>query len=678
MLRVQKWVRMAVLVGIGLLLANAAFPPPLDKAYNTSVLVTDKQGQWLSAYSVEDGRWRIKAAYDDIDSRFIAQLIAIEDKRFYRHSGVDPIAVLRAIRSWGREGRAVSGASTLTMQLVRKLEPRPRTLRSKMIETIRAVQIEMRLSKREILELYLTHTPYGGNIEGIAAASRIYFDKSPRQLTDAQIALLIALPQSPEARRPDRHPKIATQTRNEILQKVHKVGLLSDIQYREAKEERVSSKKYAFPNLAWLTGNKLKSHVREWNTKIISSLDTRIQSDVARLATSYTYDKSFNVAVLVIDNKTMKVRAHLGSAGRDRPGGWIDMTDRPRSPGSTLKPFIYGFAFDDGLSAPGSFILDAPTRFGSYQPENFDRRYHGQVRIFEALGHSLNVPAVIALDKVGTDRFAAALNLTGAKIVKPTQLNSETGLALALGGAGMTVEDLAILYAALANEGHAKPLVWLEQGGKCAQAYQLMSPSSARKITDILRQAPTPDGRVPHWLTRKSHDIAYKTGTSYGFRDAWAAGYTDAWTVIVWVGRPDGAPRVGKTGRQAAAPLLFDVFSNLGNTAKDRHYQKMDTAPRGLQIFGGHVASSPEILFPPDGAELAVSAFGAQGHGLTFAARSNTGAALHWYVDGRPVSPQASSGKSIWHPQEAGFYKVSVVDHQGASSHARVRVMAFD
>lgn len=677
MATLRKWIYGFLFFCGALLIANVAFPPPLEKAYNTSTLIVDKNGQWLNAYTVENGRWRIKAELDGIDENFIAQLIAIEDKRFYRHSGVDPIAVVRAIRSWKHHGRAVSGASTLTMQLVRKLEPRPRTLRSKAIETIRAVQIEMRLSKREILELYLTHTPYGANIEGIVAASRIYFDKTPNQLTHAQIAQLISLPQAPEARRPDRHPENAEKTRNKILAKLHKTGFITSLQLREAKEEKISTRKYTLPNDAWLTGRKLKNIATPLYPKITSSLDTRIQTMLARLGRDYTQSDQFNVAAIIIDNETMKVRGHLGSAGRNKPGGWIDMTSRPRSPGSTLKPFIYAFAFDDGLSAPGSFVLDAPTRFGSYQPENFNRRYYGQVRIFEALGHSLNVPAVIALDKVGTDRFESALNLTGAKVSKPNSVNSDAGLALALGGAGMTVEDIAILYAALANGGQARPLVWLENETPHS-SYKLMSEESARKITTILRQAPTPNGRVPHWLTQNSHAIAYKTGTSYGFRDAWAAGYTDKWTIIVWVGRPDGAPRVGKTGRQAAAPLLFDIFANLPGVGSDQHYQKIQSAPRGLKVFGGTAINQPEILFPPNGAEIAVSEFGKAGRGLSFAARSPTADPLQWYVDGKPISRQETSRKTIWYPKGNGFYKVSVVAKNGSATHSFIRVIAFD
>ena len=681
--KLKTYVRVILWCGGCLLAVNFLFPPPLGKAYNTSIVVTDKGGQWLSAYTIDQGRWRLKAELGEIDTRFIDQLLAIEDKRFYRHSGIDPLAIVRAMRSWRQAGYAVSGASTITMQLVRKLEPRPRTLGSKIIESFRAVQIEMRLSKREILQLYLTHTPYGGNIEGVRAASRIYFDKSPAQLNDAEIALLIALPQAPEARRPDRNPVAAKVSRDKILKKIYQVGLLTRTQYVEAMDVKISNVRHPLPNQAWLTGNTIRKKIPQKRSKqrthIISSIDQSIQSQALRLTKEYTIDKNFNTAVLIVENKTMKVRAHIGSAGRDRPGGWIDMTARPRSPGSTLKPFIYGFAFDDGLSAPSSFILDAPTRFGTYQPENFNRRYHGRVRIHEALSHSLNVPAVMALDKVGTDRFEAALSLSGSTISKPKQMSGETGLALALGGVGMRVEDLAVLYTTLANGGKARPLIWLEHDKRKPKHYQLMQETSARKITDILRQAPTPNGRVPHWLTKNSHGIAYKTGTSYGFRDAWAAGYTKDWTVIVWTGRPDGAPRVGQTGRIAAAPLLFDIFANLPNKAqKNSHYQKIADAPRGLQEFAGTKTDRPEIIFPPNGAEIAVSTFGNEGRGLSFAARSNQSAALNWFVDGKQIDVQDSSGKAIWKPQSKGFYKISVVDNHGATSHARIRVLSFE
>ncbi|MCF6220865.1 MAG: penicillin-binding protein 1C [Robiginitomaculum sp.] len=667
-----KWV--FILIMGAFLLANIIFPPPLERAYDTSVLVTDKRGQWLSAFTVDDGRWRLKADMDEVDPRFVAALIAIEDKRFYRHSGVDPLAVLRALRTWQRQGEIVSGASTLTMQLVRQLEPRPRTLKSKIIESLRAVQLELRLSKREILSLYLTHTPYGGNVEGVTAATHVYFDKRPDQLTDGEIALLIALPQAPESRRPDRHVENAQKARDVILDKLYAANIITERQRTEAKQDNVPSMRKSFPQKAWLTARKVKGSV-ERADKVVSSLDGELQQEVQRLAAQFTENLESNVAVLVVENETMKVRAHVGSAGRDRPGGWIDMTASIRSPGSTLKPFIYGFAFDDGLSAPGSFILDAPTRFGTYQPENFNRRYHGDVRVHEALAHSLNVPAVLALDKVGTKRFEAALQLTGSKLVVPNNGDGQAGLAMALGGLGLKAQDLAVLYAALANGGKARDLLWKESA-QLGQSYQMLSRDSAEKITKILRQAPTPDGHVPHWLAQNAHPIAYKTGTSYGFRDAWAAGYTDKWTVIVWAGRPDGQTRVGKTGRGTAAPLLFDVFASLPDVTGNVPFVRMADAPRGVKEFGGKPDAAPVLLFPPDGAEIAVEAFGADANGLTLTARSPARSKLAWYVDGNKLTPRSLSGQTVWQPEKPGFYKVSVVDGQGATTSANVRVMA--
>lgn len=667
-----KW---AFLIVMGMLLfANVLLPPPLDRAYDTSTLVTDRNGQWLSAFTVDDGRWRLKADMDEVDPRFVSALIAVEDKRFYSHSGVDPLAILRAVRSWRRNGEIVSGASTLTMQLVRQLEPRPRTFKSKIIESLRAVQLELRLSKREILSLYLTHTPYGGNVEGITAATHVYFDKRPDQLTDGEIALLIALPQAPESRRPDRHVENAQKARDMILDKLLEAKLVTNRQLVEAKEDNVASMRKTFPQEGWMAARKVKSTVKR-SGKVISSLDREFQNETQRLAAQFTENLDSNVAILVIENETMKVRAHVGSAGRDRPGGWIDMTNSIRSPGSTLKPFIYGFAFDDGLSAPGSLILDAPTRFGSYQPENFNRRYHGDVRVYEALAHSLNVPAVLALDKVGTKRFEAALQLTGSKLVIPNSGDGEAGLAMALGGLGLKPQDLAVLYAALANGGKARDLVWTE-GEKLGRSYQMLSKDSAAKITKILRQAPTPDGHVPHWLAQNTHAIAYKTGTSYGFRDAWAAGYTDKWTVIVWTGRPDGSTRVGKTGRGAAAPLLFDVFASLPDVSGNAAFERIAEAPRGVKVFGGLQKTAPVLLFPPDGAEVAVEKFGAESYGLTLTARSPKRSDLAWYVDGNKLKPRGLSGQTVWQPEKPGFYKVSVVDDQGATTSSNIRVMA--
>jgi len=509
---------LAAVVGL-----NFVFPLPLDGARDVSPVVLDKNGDWMTGFTVEDGIWRIPTDLDRVDQRYIDRLIAIEDSRYYNHPGVDVGAIFRALVSWGEAGKPVSGASTITMQLVRQIEPRPRTLRSKMIESLRALQYELFLSKEEILELYLTHISYGGNIDGIHAATFAYFGKTPEELSDEEIALLIAIPQAPEARRPDLWPNSAKRGRNRILNKLAENGTITKLEASEAASVEVTINKKPIPETAWVSARSLK----EENSVVRSTIDPHLQSDVELLVSKFlkTEPNFVNAAMVIVENETMAVRAHIASGGRERVGGWLDMTRRWRSPGSTLKPFIYGLAMDDGVISSASWIHDAPTRFGSYQPENFNRRYYGQVRIHEALRHSLNVPAVAVLDKIGGNRFENDLQANGIEIVRLGGASEEAGLALALGGAGVTVNHLAVAYASLANDGQSHPLRWRETD-PFLEGSKFLSQDTAADITEILRQAPTPEGRVPGWLTEDAPIIAYKTGTSYGFRDAWAAGYT--------------------------------------------------------------------------------------------------------------------------------------------------------
>lgn len=656
----------AAFVGVNVLL-----PPPTTEAEKSSPVVLDKDGQWIAGFTIDEGTWRIAANLDDIDPRFIKRLIAIEDSRFYTHSGVDLPAIARAARSWKRAGKAVSGASTITMQLVRQIEPRPRTLSSKIIESARALQYELWYTKDEILEMYLTHTPYGGNVEGIYVASQTYFGKSPKYLTDAEIALLIALPQAPEARRPDRNPETATKGRDRILDKLASEGHITAQMQAEAKEVAIRDTRDPIPEMAWITAYGLAAK----SGPTITTLDKKLQSQAEHTAREFakTLPGAVNTAITIVHNDTLEVRAHIASADRKRPGGWIDMTDRPRSPGSTLKPFIYGMAMDDGLAAPGSFVHDVPTRFGSYQPENFNRRYHGDVRIFEALRYSLNVPAVTLLDKIGGQRFENTLRGAGVDVTRLGAGGEDAGLAIALGGAGLTVNDVAVLYAGLANDGKTAPLKW-KPNTKISDT-QMMTPLSAQRISQILRQAPTPDGRVPAWLVKNAPAIAYKTGTSYGYRDAWAAGYTDDWTVVVWVGRPDGAPRPGETGRLAAGPLLFDVFGGLPHSETQSHFEKDAAAPEGLQRISALESLGPQILFPPEGAEILAESLGQEARGFSLTAQSDAGE-VTFYVNGKPVPKD--SGRSVWRPEHSGFYNVMAVDEKGLSARARVQVLTFD
>jgi len=370
---------------------------------------------------------------------------------------------VRAIGSAAIRGRVTSGASTLTMQTARLLEPRPRNIGSKLIEMVRAMQLEARLSKREILALYLTLAPYGGNLEGVRAASLSYFGHEPESLTNGEQALLIALPQAPEGRRPDRFPDTARRARDAVLGRMIRAGMISEAAGHEAETEALP-RRSPFPTNAWHISGQLARGAEQKTASVLSTIDAGLQARLEPLAASYARSQGAEAtaAILVVEIEGRAVRAVVGSAGLDRPGGWIDMTRAVRSPGSALKPFIYAMAFDDGKAAPDTRIQDVATRFKDYQPENFDRVFRGEVTASEALAHSLNVPAVAMMEKIGPRSFLGRLENVGVELVRPETGRPDPGLAIALGGEGITLRDLAVLYCALGDEGLAKPLAFTE------------------------------------------------------------------------------------------------------------------------------------------------------------------------------------------------------------------------
>jgi penicillin-binding protein 1C len=374
----------------------------------------------------------------------------------------------------------------------------------------------------------------------------------------------------------------------------------------------------------------------------------------------------------VVEIRNRAVRAAVGSAGLERPGGWMDMTTALRSPGSTLKPFIYGFAFDDGLAAPDTVIDDAPRRFDDYQPENFDRVFHGKVTARQALTYSLNMPAVAMMAKVGPAAFEARLKAAGVELVRPRAAAAAPGLPLALGGEGIQLRDLAVLYAALGDGGIAKPLAWTEgqadvrpgQGG-----VRLLRQQTAEQVLDILRETPAPAGRAPAALTRLGPRIAFKTGTSYGFRDALAAGVAGGYAIVVWTGRADGGARGGLTGRDAALPLLFDAADAIAGPVSAPHPIAPRSAPEALARLTP-AGEGPRLIFPPDGAMVQADGLGPRSRGLVLAAE---GDGLSWYVDGQPLRPDAG-GRTVWRPPAPGFYRLEAIDAEGRKAQARVRI----
>lgn len=654
----------------GLWLAQS--PVPKAELSETSPVLKDRHGALLNVRTVTSGTWRMAADLDDVDPAFITALLYIEDKRFETHAGVDGPAILRALLSLKEEGRVVSGASTLTMQLVRQYRPRPRTLRSKIIESFEALRFELHFTKDEILEQYLTRISYGGNIEGIEAASRIYFGKSPQYLSPDEIALLIALPQAPEARRPDRHAQAAKLGRNRILKRMASGALIDKKALHRAKTASIPLEKHALPNQAWLTAQKLSHEgqiVRSWiNPSHQSALELRLKRYVA------DQPQAVNASAIIVHTPTRQVRAHAAIGRRDHDGGWIDMTDAIRSPGSTLKPFVYGLGMDDGIIGAETLLKDAPSRFGSYRPENFDRRYYGDVTVAQALQHSLNVPAVGVLDKVGGRRLNESLKAAGALTTQsgPDVDDTKAGLALALGGTGLRATDLAMLYTAIANNGVAAPLSWTQTDAPAASSFELLQPDTAKSIQSIMASTPRPKGIMPSYLGHQIPDVAYKTGTSYGFRDSWAAGITGDYVIVVWVGRPDGGPRPGITGRAAAAPLLFKIADELPQTVKP--YVANDGSGLTDRLEPAD-ATAPVILFPMQDTEIVISVFDSASEAIDILVQVE-GGDPRVYVDTVPIEKTRNGYRFV--APSPGFYKMKVVDNAGHQTQTHFRVLAAD
>lgn len=657
-------------------------PPPLGEDIAYSTLVTGKDGRLLRPFITADGYWRLPVSHQDVDPRFLAMLIAYEDKRFHQHGGVDPRALVRAAWQAVSHGRVVSGGSTLTMQVARLLEPRPeRRIADKLAEMIRAIQLEQRLSKGEILDLYLALAPYGGNIEGTRAASLAYFGKEPRRLSTAEAALLVALPQAPESRRPDRHPARAEAARNRVIARLAKDGVVNAGQAEAAFLEEAPHGRRAFPMLAAHAAERLARQAAPGSV-LATSIERDLQSALETLARerALAIGSGVAAAILVADNRTGAVRAHVGGAGYFDAirAGQMDLALALRSPGSTLKPFIYGLAFEDGAVHPETLIDDRAIRYGAYAPENFDDSFHGTVTVRTALQQSLNVPALQVLNAVGPDRLAARLTNAGVKLVLPE--NAAPGLAVGLGGAGVRLTDLTALYVALARGGEPIALSWrMEERRGAAPLRRLFEPTASWMLGDIMRGAPTPQNAL-------AGQIAFKTGTSYGYRDAWAVGYDGATTIAVWVGRPDGAAVPGLVGRLAAAPILFEAFQRLGAARKALPPAPPGTViahtnelPAALQRFRPNtlpeMASTatgeapPAIAFPPDGARVEL------GPESSLSLKVNGGTPpFTWLADGVPIAAREFRRDTFWDQPPDGFARLSVIDAKGKTASARVRV----
>jgi penicillin-binding protein 1C len=665
-----------------LVLACAAWvyslgPAPIGKNLEYSHVVLDREGRLLRAYATGEGRWRLPATEEDVDPRFVKLLFAYEDKRFRNHRGVDPLSLGRAAIQFAASGRIVSGGSTITMQVARLLEPREhRSLGAKLRQIVRAFELEYTLGKDKIIGLYLTLAPYGGNLEGTRAAALAYFGKEPRKLSLAEAALLVALPQSPGLRRPDRFPDSARAARDRVLDRLAATGLVPNDEIARARSQPVPETRKQLPMLAPHAADQVVSLESDRHVHRLT-IDLSLQKTLQELAgeRAQALGPDMSVAILAVDNASGEVRARVASADYFdvRRAGQVDMTQALRSPGSTLKPFIYGLGLEDGLIHPETLIDDKPSRYGSYTPENFDLTFQGTVTVRRALQMSLNVPAIAVLGKVGVDRLSARLSQTGAALVLPK--GEAPGLAMGLGGVGIRLSDLVMLYSGLARLGAALPLT--ERLDAIPQnAHRLLDPVAAWYVGNILIGVPPPEN-APHGR------VAFKTGTSYGYRDAWAIGFGGRMTIGVWVGRPDGAPVPGLVGRASAAPILFGAFARSGfapaalpRAPRGTIFAAGNKLPPPLQRFSvnrpGEAVEPPRIMFPPDGARLEVSTGGQ----LDPVALKIAGgrAPLTVMVNGVPLAAQSGRGTLFFQPDGPGFVRLTVMDARGAADSVTVRL----
>ncbi|MGI4794271.1 MAG: penicillin-binding protein 1C [Janthinobacterium lividum] len=644
----RRWIGGTLLAGTALLAAGLGgflvldrmYPPDFSRLAVAGTEVLDREGRTLGMVPAPGGIWRLRTTVDDLSPVFLDLLLRTEDRRFYRHHGVDLLALGRATTQWVVAGRVVSGGSTLTMQAARLLEPRRRTLVSKMIEAFRALQLEERLDKRQILGIWLTLAPYGGNLEGVRAGAQAWFGERPAALDQAQAALLVAIPRRPEALRPDRHADRAALLRNRLL----------GPDAAAFGGEPMPASRIGFPRHAEAALRPvLAAAVAE---PVRTTLDLPLQIALERSIVDQlqAVPPRASLSAMVVDAESREVRAVVSGDGSRARGGALDLTRAWRSPGSALKPLLYGLAFQDGLVSPSTPVNDLPRHFGRYAPEDFDRSFAGEVTAAEALQRSLNLPAVSLLDRIGPHRFHAWLMAAGIGLRLPP--GAGASLPLALGGVGIQLRDLVRLYAALGTDGQSLPLRWVPGGGD-APTRPLLQPSAAAIVADVLTR-PFPGGGLS--------GIAWKTGTSWGGRDAWAAGFDRRNVVAVWAGRPDGTAIPGATGVRMALPVLHQVFGLL------------PAAPRPDYQSAPATAATPRtdtaamtLLFPPPGATL--SADGPVPIRVMGGRRPVT-----FLVDGISVPSAAVSRTALWQPDGPGFYTLAAQDADGSVVKVQVRV----
>lgn len=680
-------------------------PSPWQNSPPYSTQILSQEGKPLRFFTTDQGYWRFPANVDGIDKKYIEALVAYEDKRFYQHAGVDFVSLIRAIGQLIYHRRIISGASTLSMQTIRLLQPGARSVGNKFREMVQALRMESELNKQQILSLYLNLAPFGGNIQGIQAASYFYFGKPAKRLTYSEIALLIALPQSPESRRPDRHNQLARIARDRVLQRLLEDGIIESQDYDLALQQSLPRKRFGIPFYAPHMAQALKKMATPANRyRVQSSIIFPMQLKLQQLLSSQQEQLPYGetIAALVVDNRDCRVVAHMGS-GDYWKASQLDLTRAIRSPGSTLKPFIYGLGFENKLFHPQTWVMDQPLRLSDgYGPQNFNQKFYGRVSLRKALRKSLNIPAIKALKRVGVENFLNRLQRVGIRLRLPKQ--QQPGLAIALGGAGISLENLAALYSALANQGQFCTLSYLASGHdngvkkiNSRSNKSVVLPDSAHRsrkehnprilsaqaswyLDEILKGVTKPEG----YQSFNSLPIRFKTGTSYGYRDVWTIGYNARYTVALWRGRPDGGFTQNQSGLAHAAPFVFDIFNQLATPFSQAPFH---SAPDGVSLPGNqqlpvamqwldqasvaYLEPTPIIQYPLDGSLIEL----AQQPEPVLMLKAQSGTPPYfWLVNGRFQQSVDNSSEYSWPVDKKGKVRITLIDSKGQQAYSEIHL----
>lgn len=575
----SKAVKVTFVSLIGLLFLDVLLPLPQLKIYSKTV--SSSNGTLLNSYLTEDDKWRMRTNLEDVSNDLIKAIIEKEDSWFYWHLGVNPVAIVRALFQNITTGERVSGASTITMQVARLLEPAERTYWNKFLEMLRTIQIELHFSKDEILEIYLSNIPFGGNIEGVKAASHIYFNRSPDKISLSQAILLTVIPNDPNNLRLDQNTKEAVQRRNFWIERFVNHEIFPEQDLLDAKDEPVTAARFEITNSAPHFSQVVTAEYNrdELNTSLDQSIQKKAETLLANYVNRVKQKGVTNGSVLIIDNNTNNVVSYCGSADfyDEQNSGQVNGITSVRSPGSTLKPALFALAFDQGLLTPKMKLLDIPTDFGGYEPENYDLKFYGDVTAEFALINSLNVPAVRLLGKTGLSNFINALTKSGFQTIEKSK--EKLGLSLILGGCGVTLEELTRLFASFSNGGKIPQFKYLLNENESDGA-KVFSAESSYLISNILSKNERPDFPSEFLYSTKLPKIAWKTGTSYGKRDAWAIGFNPNYTIGVWMGNFDGKGSPNLSGAEMAVPLLFDLFNAVDYGSKKNWFD----IPENLSI----------------------------------------------------------------------------------------------